>query len=612
MGHHVRAGGVGRGAGHHLLTQAGVGPAVAVKFRLHRDQRTVAQCARLDADDRAVTFGMENQALLPAVQNLDRPARHLRGQRRVDLSGNVLLAAKAAPHQCPDDAHLLVVQAQALGHLPPVAVRDLAAHIDGQLIAVVFGRALLLAGRRAHTAVSRRHRQRALRLQKGVLGHRRTVGALDHDVRRGEPRLHVAVPHLDMLEQVPVGTVRVQLRRVRLQRIPRIRDRLQHLVIDADQRQRLLRDLRRLRHRQRNRVADVACRKGAARKDRPVVFDQPVPRVARHVRVRQHRVHALQRTRRVRVNAANPRVRVFAAQRCPEKHPVERIVIRVKSRPRHLVDRIRPLQWLTNLRQRLHHRRQHRIRHPAGTQIFAGRLHRADDRRVARAAAVGVLETLLDIHLARVRVLVQQRLGLHDESGRAEAALRRAVADESILKRMQFRPAAGTVLGVGPRLGQPFDRQYLPALRLERRVDAGVDRLTVDDDGAAAAFGLITADLGAGQPQIVAQYLGQVTAGRYVKRALLAIDGQSKLCHVCAPVGMNDSGSRRNAFGVAVRLPLQTVLTSGSDTAVDRSEILASRSRAPTIPKARAGGVTGRSSGGWHRDKPSELASGWR
>ena len=603
---------MGRGAGHHLLAQAGVGPAVAVKFRLHRDQRAVAQCARLDADNRAVTFGVENQALLPAVQNLHRTARHLRGQRRVDLSGNILLAAEAAPHQRADHAHLFVIQAQALRNLPPVAVRDLAAHIDRHLVAVVFGRAPLLAGRRAHPAVTRRHRQRALRLQKGVLGHRRAVRALDDDVGRGEPRLHVAVPHLDMLEQVPIGTVRVQLRRVRLQRIPRIGDRRQHLVIDADQRQRLLRDLRRLCHRQRDRVPDIACRIASARENRPVVFDQPVPRIARHVRVGQHRVHALQRTRRVGVDAANPRVGVFAAQRRPEKHPVERIVIGVERRPRHLVDRIRPLQWLTDLRQRLHYRRQHRIRHPAGAQILAGRLHRADDRRVAGAAAIGVLQALLDLHLARVRVLVQQRLGLHDEPGRAEAALRRPVADEGILKRMQFKRVAGFILAAFPHLRQPFDRQHLRALRLERRVNAGVDRLAVDDDGAAAAFGLVTADLRACQPQVVAQYLGQVTAGRYVKRALLAVDGQSKMCHVCAPVGMNDSGFRRDAFGVAVRLPLQTVLTGGSDTAVDRSEILASRSRAPVIPRARAGGVTGRNSRWWRRERPSGLANGWR
>ena len=226
-------------------------------------------------------------------------------------------------------------------------------------------------------------------------------------------------------------------------------------------------------------------------------------RVARHVGMGQHCVDAVQGACRVSVDAANLRVGVFAAQCRAEKHPVKGIVIGVARRPRHLVDSIRPLQWLPDLRQRLRHRRQYRIRHRTRAQILAGGLHRADDRRVAGAAAVGVLQALLYLQVGRIRVFVQQRLGLHDEPGRAEAALRRSVADEGILKRMQFGRAAGTVLGAGPRLGQSFDRQHLRALCLEGRVDAGVDRLAVDDYGAAAAFGLITADLGAGQPQVV-------------------------------------------------------------------------------------------------------------
>ena len=70
---------MGGGAGHHLLAQAGVRTAIAVEFRLHRHQRTVPHSAGLDADDRTVTFGMKKQTFLPAVQNFDRAARHLRG-----------------------------------------------------------------------------------------------------------------------------------------------------------------------------------------------------------------------------------------------------------------------------------------------------------------------------------------------------------------------------------------------------------------------------------------------------------------------------------------------------------------------------------------------------
>jgi hypothetical protein len=44
----------------------------------------------------------------------------------------------------------------------------------------------------------------------------------------------------------------------------------------------------------------------------------------------------------------------------------------------------------------------------------------------------------------------------------------------------------------------------------ERRIDATDDRGTVDQHGTDSAFGFITTDLGAGQLQIFAQYLGEV------------------------------------------------------------------------------------------------------
>ena len=115
--------------------------------------------------------------------------------------------------------------------------------------------------------------------------------------------------------------------------------------------------------------------------------------------------------------------------------------------------------------------------------------------------------------------------------------------DEGILKRMQHGRATTAILRIRRRLGQAFDRQYLPALRLERRVDARIDRLSVNDDGAAAALCLIAANLGAGQPQAVTQYFGQVAAGWYIESVFPAIHGQSETCHVCTPVGVNYRGS---------------------------------------------------------------------
>ena len=338
----------------------------------------------------------------------------------MNLSGNVLLAAKAAAYQRADDAHRLVVQPQALRHLPPVAIRDLTAHIDRQLVKLLVG----------PPVVSCRDGHRALRLQEGVLGHGRAVGAFDDEIGCGEPLLHVTVPHFDVLDQVPVGAVRVELGRVRLQRIARIGDRHQHFVLHVDQRHCLLGDLCRIRHHQRNRIAHIAGRIGAPGEDRPVVFDQSVARVARHIRVRQHRADARQRARPVCVDFTYACMGMFAAQGCAEQHPVESIVVGIARRPRHLVDRVRPLMRLADLRQRLHHLRQLRLRHRSCAHELARRFHRVDDRRIAGAATVGILQALLDLGIARLRVLVQQRLRLHDEAGRAEAALRRPVQNE--------------------------------------------------------------------------------------------------------------------------------------------------------------------------------------
>ena len=56
-------------------------------------------------------------------------------------------------------------------------------------------------------------------------------------------------------------------------------------------------------------------------------------------------------------------------------------------------------------------------------------------------------------------------------------------------------------------LRQPFNRLYLPPLRLERRVDARVDWHAVHMHGTDAALRFLAADLGAGQLQVLAHLL---------------------------------------------------------------------------------------------------------
>ena len=204
----------------------------------------------------------------------------------MQLPGDVFLAAEAAAHHRAAHAHILVFQAQALGHLAAVAVGNLAAHVDGQLGVVV-----VVAGGHGHGA---------LRLHKGVLGHGRAIGALDDHIGVGKALVDVAVAHLDVLEQIARGSIRVQHRRVRAAGADRVGHRRQLFVFHLDQLERGVCDLFGVGHHQRQRIADIAGRILAAGKDRPVVFDQTVARIAGHVGVGQHGMDAGRRLGRAR------------------------------------------------------------------------------------------------------------------------------------------------------------------------------------------------------------------------------------------------------------------------------------------------------------------------
>ena len=123
-----------------------------------------------------MALGVEAQALLACVEDLDRAPGHRRRQRGVHLPGDVLLAAKAAAHHRALDAHRFVGQAQAARHLVAVGVGNLAADIDRELVVRPVARVVPAGG----------HGHRALRFQEGVLGHGRAVGALDDHVGLGK------------------------------------------------------------------------------------------------------------------------------------------------------------------------------------------------------------------------------------------------------------------------------------------------------------------------------------------------------------------------------------------------------------------------------------------
>ena len=134
----------------------------------------------------------------------------------------------------------------------------------------------------------------------------------------------VAVAH-----RRPVG-----MERLLLERALHVDDRLERLVLDDDRLERPCGLLRMLGGDDRDGLADVAHPIG--REHRLVGELEPVDLLARHVGVREHRVHAGERERGREVDRGDPRVWVRAAQRVPPEHPRRGEVARVLEGARHL------------------------------------------------------------------------------------------------------------------------------------------------------------------------------------------------------------------------------------------------------------------------------------
>ena len=99
-----------------------------------------------------------------------------------------------------------------------------------------------------------------------------------------------------------------------------------------------------------------------------------------------------------------------------------------------------------NLRQRIRIRARladFRFRRPGlrqvGRHLLTGRLQdRVNDALVARTAAVGVLERCADVgfghSFVRSCLAIEQALGCHDESGRADSTLHGAMIEKGLLQ----------------------------------------------------------------------------------------------------------------------------------------------------------------------------------
>ena len=111
------------------------------------------------------------------------------------------------------------------------------------------------------------------------MGHRRVVSSLDNALRLGESLLHIPVLKLDAVAQVaaplrlPIqlvgGGVLMHQRRVRRQRLLRVKHRRQSLPLHLHQGGRLPRQIRRLR---RHRGDGVAPKSRLVQSEHPLVL----------------------------------------------------------------------------------------------------------------------------------------------------------------------------------------------------------------------------------------------------------------------------------------------------------------------------------------------------
>ena len=112
-----------------------------------------------------------------------------------------------------------------------------------------------------------------------------------------------------------------------------------------------------------------------------------------------------------------------------------------------------------------------------------------------------------DLCLRRIGRAFEHVLGGHQHARCADPTLSRT--------RFQERPLQVPEVGELARCSSaaarahPFDRPDLAAANLRHRHQAGTRLLPVDPDGAGAAVPGVAADLRPGQPQIVAEHIGE-------------------------------------------------------------------------------------------------------
>src|SRR5262249_33224320 len=191
----------------------------------------------------------------------------------------------------------------------------------------------------------------------------------------------------------------------------------------------------------------------------------------------------------------------------------------------------------------------------ASLDRLTSRLDRANDVRVARAAAQVALQAFAYLRVARPRIALQQRRGGHEETGCAEAALQPVLVPECLLQRVQ--------LAVG---GQSLDGPHMVTIDLDGEYRARLDGPVVQQHRACPALAGIAANVRACQAELLAQEVHEQVARLDVTRVAGPVDSDADM----DPVSHSASLER------CERRP-----TLAAPNAVDRPELAAGRHRLP-------------------------------
>ncbi len=196
--HHIRPAGKNGSAKQHRLAHRGVRPCIACDRGFGRHDAPIPFRSGLVAHLHGVALGADRQRFGPAPGHFNRPAGCQRPQGGVDLPGDILLAAKAAPHEHVRNPYLLFLQPQRRRNLVLVFHRPLAAAVDRD------------------RAVCLRNRQAAFEFHIGVFHERSLVLPFYDHIRFTETGLDVTLISRVMPQHV--GRLRVDRTEMLLQR----------------------------------------------------------------------------------------------------------------------------------------------------------------------------------------------------------------------------------------------------------------------------------------------------------------------------------------------------------------------------------------------------------